>query len=85
MLRSDVDRIIYAIFSAMCIIIAAILVAAGHIASADILRGQHFGISGPELYFINNMYVFAAAGFLLILGFVLGLKTLRPSTEHGGT
>ncbi len=52
MRQTETTGIIYAIFSATCLVAASVCVAAGHVASADRLRQQWSrpGL-GVELYF----------------------------------
>lgn len=73
---TEATRIVYAIYSAACIVISAVFVAAGHIAAGHFLseNWQPPG-SGTRLYFGHAawMFVFGIIFFLAGLVFMRGV------------
>ena len=82
MRQMEPERIIYAIYSAACIVAAALFVAAGHVAAGHFLseNWQPSG-SGTRLYFEHAAWMFVFGGAFFVAGLVLLFRAWPRSRQ----
>jgi hypothetical protein len=72
MQQMEASRIVYAIYSAACVVVAGVFIAAGHITAGHFLseNWQPRG-SGTRLYFEHAAWMFVFGGIFFVLGLAL--------------
>jgi hypothetical protein len=82
MQQMEAARIIYAIYSAACIVVSAVFIAAGHITAGHFLREnwQPPG-SGTRLYFEHAAWMLVLGGIFLVVGLVLLFRAWPRTRE----
>lgn len=89
--QTETYRIIWAVFAAACLVVAAILFAAGHLASAHYLQENWQPPSaGVRLYVRHSAWVFAVSAVFLLPSVRFGCHAVlrqhppleRPSQER---